>query len=184
MLIPPRTRPPIPTRGFRAPTTVASWTPNVDVILPQRAPGPIVATFLSADNCIWLIRCKSSRIPWRSTLDHPGLGEWPPLRTANGTRKKAMILRALDTSLASRGKMMQCGNATQVSDLLTLVRQTDASGRLHKDVGKEPHQFSLTNVWFKGDASTWSLPRDTRAVRQAMSSIISEALGLLMTSSY
>jgi len=51
------------------------------------------------------------------TLDQPGFGEWPPLRTENFVWKNLTILRAFDTSWVDAGIIMHDGASQHASDL-------------------------------------------------------------------
>jgi hypothetical protein len=56
-------------------------------------------------------------MPGAATLDQPGFGEWPPLRTENLTQKNLMILSVMDTSFAELGSTTHAGVAQVVADL-------------------------------------------------------------------
>lgn len=161
--MPPRIRPATPTEGMRPPITVVPCTSRVAITSPQRHPGPTLAIFLSSLNVIWFILCVSNKRPC-SMLDHPGFGECPPLRTANLTWKKPIILRNFDTSSAVSGWMMQCGSAMQASDLTGL-----SVVPIIRKLPKRTHQFCSTLVVFRGARSTLDGPRQSSAARQAFS---------------
>jgi hypothetical protein len=57
------------------------------------------------------------RIPEDPMLEKPGLGECPPLRTANLTLKKDTILRIMETSWAELGNTAQAGASSVVAVL-------------------------------------------------------------------
>lgn len=107
--VPPRINPATPTCGILPPITLTPKGSNAAYTSPHRPLGPRLATFLSALTVTEFSFCRSIRIPGSLMLEKPGFGEWPPLRTANLTRKKFMTFKILDTSLAEVGMMAQVG---------------------------------------------------------------------------
>lgn len=115
--LPPIIRPPTPTAGFLPPTTVSRLPSRAAVTSPQRRPEPRETEEPSFEMSMFLIFCRSRRTPLWPTFDHPGLGAWPPLRTANLRPKKVMTFMATDTSFACRGRITQFGSNTHARDL-------------------------------------------------------------------
>lgn len=110
LVSPPSKNPPTPTGDNLAPTAVLPYASRAVYTAPHRFPVPTTTLVLTGSYVISLIRLNSTRTP-PSTFDHPGLGEWPPLRTAKGAPAAVMACRAEETSAAERGDMMHSGVA-------------------------------------------------------------------------
>lgn len=107
---PPSKNPPTPTGDNLAPTAVLPYASKAAYTAPHRFPVPTTTLVLTGSYVISLIRLNSTRTP-PSTFDHPGLGEWPPLRTAKGASAAVMACRTEETSAAERGDTMHSGVA-------------------------------------------------------------------------
>jgi hypothetical protein len=101
--------------------------------------------------------------PGPAREEKPGLGEWPPLRTANRVPKNCTVLIITDTSFLDCGKDAQFGDNQAVCDLKTGKHSTWTS-----ENAEFTYQLSSTIVLSTGEASTESLPRRISSVPHAV----------------